>query len=152
MKQIVVLLLGAVLLATPVGAVAKERKGCPPGLAKKSPSCVPPGLAKKGVTAEDWAARRGEDDENGHLDIGDRIERDDYIVLAEGDRVTIDGEEYVVVDVDHGIVLRRDDGWYRLPRVGDGSSYVRVGDALIRVDPETRAVIEIIQLADLILG
>ena len=82
---------------------------------------------------------------------GDRLPRDRYVILHEGDRVIFDGKEYVVVDTDNGTVLRRGADWYRLPRY-DNSEYVRVGDAILRVDPETKAVIELIRLADLILS
>ncbi len=136
-------------IAAPEPAFAKNKAGkhCPPGLAKKTPACVPPGQAKKGVTAEEWQANRDEDDDD--YDVGDRLD-DEYVVLETGDRVTIDGTEYVVVRTGNGTVLKRDDDWYRLP--GDRDDYVRVGDSLIRVDPKTRAVLDVIELADLILG
>ena len=121
-------------------AAGKSGKHCPPGLAKKTPACVPPGLAKKGVTAED----RG-------YDIGDRIPDTEYVILAEGDRVIFEGREYVVVDTDNGTVLRRGDDWYRLPR-DSYSDYVRIGDALVKVNRETKQVIDLIRLADLILS
>ena len=110
------------------------------GLAKKKPDCVPPGLAKKGVTAED----RG-------YDIGDRIEDADYIVLREGERVIFEGREYVVVDTNNGTVLRRGDDRYRLPR-SSSSDYVRIGGSLIKVDRQTKEVVDLIRIADLILG
>jgi len=154
MKQLVVLVLalGMSLAANADTAFAKDRgaRNCPPGLAKKYPPCVPPGLAKKGVTAEEWRTNRGHDDGDDLYDIGDRLDRDDYLILEEGDRLDIDGTEYVVIDTDNGVFLRRGDDFYRLPRPDDGSGYVRVGDSLIRVDSETQQVIEFIQLADLI--
>lgn len=157
MKQLLILILtlGVGLAGAPDFAFAKDRgaKNCPPGLAKKNPPCVPPGLAKKGVTAEAWRANRDSDDDDDDLyDIGDRLDRDDYLTLQEGDRVEIDGTEYVVIDTDNGVILRRGDDFYRLPRHDDGSGYVRVGESLIRVDRETQEVIEMIQLADLIFS
>ncbi len=155
MKQLMILILalGVAFTATTELAVAKDRgaKNCPPGLARKTPRCVPPGLAKKGVTAQEWRANRDNDgDDDEYYDIGDRLDRDDYLILQEGDRVEIDGTEYVVIDTDNGVVLRRGDEFYRLPRHDDGSGYVRVGETLIRVDRETQQVIELIRLADLI--
>lgn len=136
MKTILLTTLAALSLTMAVPAIAKD-KACPPGLAKKSPSCVPPGLAKKGVTSEDWQ--------------GERVEDDDYSILAEGDRVIIDGQEYIVVDTDNGTILRRGDDWYRLPRDAN-TDYVRVGDAIVQVDRETKQVIDWIRLTDLIFG
>ena len=154
----------ALTFTLPMGAdmaLAKNHKaaGCPPGLAKKDPACVPPGQAKKGVTAEDWQNRQDgdvaahdDDDEDDGWTIGDRLERDRWLILEEGDRVTIDGREYIVVDTDNGTVLRAEDDWYRLPSADDGTDWVRVGDELIRVDPETREIIELIELSRLILN
>lgn len=146
------------LSATPLSA---KDKGCPPGLAKKSPACVPPGLAKKGVQQQDFEAMRSRDERDRYDDEddyvydryqrGDRLPSDRYVILDEGDRVILDGREYVVVDTDNGTVLRRGEDWYRLPRYDD-SEYVRIGDAIIRVDRETKQVIDLIRLADLILG
>lgn len=137
-------------------ALARNDKGCPPGLAKKSPACVPPGLAKKGVTARDYDEIRQDDDRDDDYVYdrwrrGDRLPSDRYVILEEGDRVIFEGREYIVVDTDNGTVLKSGDDWYRLPRY-DGSEYVRVGDAIIRVDRETKQVIDLIRLADLILG
>lgn len=163
MKRFSFIVLGVALAlsAAPDTGYAKAKKDCPPGLAKKSPACVPPGLAKKGVTAEEWQARRGDDDQEHHDDHddyvydryrrGDEVPSDRYVILEEGDRVIFDGQEYIVVDTDHGTVLRRGDEWYRLPRYDD-SEYVRIGDAILRVDRKTKAVIDLIRLTDLILG
>ena len=141
------------LSAAPVSA---KDKGCPPGLAKKTPACVPPGLAKKGVTKGDFEEIRREDDEEDDYVYdrwrrGDRLPSDRYVILDEGDRVIFEGQEYIVVDTDNGTVLRRGDDWYRLPRYDD-SEYVRIGDAIIRVNRETKQVIDLIRLADLILS
>ncbi len=156
MKNLVILVLaiGLGISAAPDFAFAKDRgaKNCPPGLSKKNPPCVPPGLAKKGVTSEEWQTNRDRDDGDYEYDIGDRLDRDDYLILETGDRIDIDGTEYVVINTDNGVVLRRDDEFYRLPRHDDGSGYVRIGDELIRVDQETQEIIELIQLADLIFS
>lgn len=160
MKPLFTLTLAAVaaLALTPDMAAAKD-KGCPPGLAKKSPACVPPGLAKKGVSEREYREIRRDDDDRYEDDDyvydrwrrGDRLPRDRYVILEEGDRVIFDGREYIVVDTDNGTVLRRGDDWYRLPRYDD-SEYVRVGDAILRVDRETKQVIDLIRLVDLIVS
>lgn len=166
MKPLFTLTLAAIaaLTLTPDMAAAKD-KGCPPGLAKKSTACVPPGLAKKGVRYREREESRHHDDDDHHYDRehdhddyvydrwrrGDRLPRDRYVILEEGDRVVFEGREYVVVDTDHGTVLRRGDEWYRLPR-HDDSEYVRIGDAILRVDRETKQVIDLIRLVDLILS
>lgn len=143
MKHIITTALTALaLFATPTDVLAapKGDKNCPPGLAKKTPACVPPGLAKKGVTAED----RG-------YDIGDRIDEPDYIILQTGDRVIFEGREYIVVSTSNDTILRRGDDIYRLPRDAR-SDYVRIGDNFIKVNRETKEIIDLIRLADLILG
>lgn len=155
MKPLFFLILATALAFSfaPEPALAKGKK-CPPGLAKKSPACVPPGLAKKGVTRDDYVRERDYDDDDYVYDDwrrGDRLPRDRYVILDEGDRVIFEGEEYIVVDTDNGTVLRRGDDWYRLPRY-DNSEYVRIGDAILRVDRETKQVIDLIRLADLILS
>lgn len=129
------LLLGGASM--PDSGVAQPR-GCPPGLAKKDPPCVPPGLANRG------------DGGDSYDDFADRYDRGDYRVLRTGDIVTVNGRDYVVVRTGDRIVLRRDDDWFDLP--GSRDEYVRIGDSLIRVDPKTRAAIEIVRLADLLLN
>ena len=152
MKQLIILFLafGVSFAATPDTSYAKDKgaKNCPPGLAKKYPPCVPPGQAKKGVTAEEWQARRDGDDD---YSVGDRLDGDDYLILQDGDRIDIDGAEYVVIQTDDGVILWRGNEFYSLPDFDDGSGYLRVGDSLIRVNEETQQVIELIQLVDLIL-
>ena len=142
MKHLIATALTALALVIPptdLFAAGKGAKNCPPGLAKKTPACVPPGLAKKGVTASD----RG-------YDIGDTYE-DAYIVLQNGDRVIFEGREYTVVDTTNGTILRRGPDSYRLPS-NASSDYVRIGESLIKVDRETKEIIDLIRLADLVLG
>lgn len=136
--------LGLGLAAAPDAGEAQPRH-CPPGLAKKDPPCVPPGLANRGGADYDDDRRRDRYD-----DFADRYDRDDYRVLRTGDVVQVNGRDYIVVRDGDRVVLRRDDDWYRLP--GTRDDYVRVGDVLIRVDRRTRAAIEIVRLADLILN
>lgn len=134
-------------LVLPSATFAKGPKHCPPGLAKKKPACVPPGLAMKGKATSD------DDDQDYPEDIAqDDIAEDDYYVLQTGDRVIFEGEEYTVVRTGDRTVLKRGDDWYRLPRLDDGYDYVRVGNAIVQVDRKTKAVFQIIELADLILG
>ena len=147
MKPILIIAaMTAALALSPTLGVAKGagNGGCPPGLAKKNPPCVPPGLAKKGVERGDVATR--DDDSDRDDDSAAR-----YVRLEPGDRVDIDGVEYVVISTSDGILLRRDEGFYRLP-ARDDSNYVRIGDALIRVSAETQAVIDTIRLVDLLLN
>ena len=129
-------------LVLPGMAYSKGPKHCPPGLAKKTPACVPPGQAKKDKTTS-------YDDREVYRD-DDRTE--DYRILRVGDRVIFEGQEYTVVQTGGDTVLRRNDEWYRLPRYDDGSEYVRVGDVILRVNRKTKAVFQIIELADLILN
>ena len=126
------------VLALPTLAEAKGPKHCPPGLAKKSPACVPPGQATKGAAYSD--------------DRDDYVKEDRYSELRVGDRVVLDGDEYVVIKAGETVVLRRNDTIYRLPRIDDGSDYVRVGNVIVKVDRKTKAVFELIELADLILS
>lgn len=126
------------VLTLPTLVEAKGPKHCPPGLAKKSPACLPPGQAKKGVGYSD--------------DRDDYVKEDRYSDIRVGDRVVLDGEEYVVVRAGETVVLRRNDTIYRLPRIDDGSDYVRVGNVIVKVDRKTKAVFELIELADLILS
>lgn len=157
MTRIIALALAATLVLPAGAAIAKEKGGrhCPPGLAKKDPACVPPGQAKKGLRYDEDYARedryKDDDDRYEHEDdddwYGDRYDR-----LETGDRVVMDGREYEVIRIGDRIILRREDDAYRLPRIGDGSEYVRMGDVIVRVDRKTKAAIQIIELADLILG
>lgn len=153
------------LLALAPSAEAKGPKGCPPGLAKKSPACIPPGLAKKNSYRaperyDPYVHRADRDDLRREDRIrsdrygwrrGDRIPRDRYVILAEGDRVIFNGREYTVVDTDRATVLRRDDDWYRLPDYYD-EDYVILDNRIVRVDPTTRRILDIIELADLLLN
>lgn len=147
MHRTIIFTLALAALALPGPALAKGPKHCPPGLAKKTPACVPPGQAKKSAGYEDkYTDDRHERDEDERY--SDRYDR-----IRAGDRVILNGEEYTVVRADdERIVLRRDDTIYRLPHIGDGSDYVRVGDAIVRVDPKTKAIVDWIRLTDLILS
>ena len=129
----------ALAMTTLPGAALAGPKGCPPGLAKKSPACVPPGQAKKGVTAEEWHR-------------GDRVSDDRYDVLRDGDRIVYDGREYRIVERNGRLVLRRDGDFYDLPRQERGRDYVRIGDQILSVNRETKQVIDVIRLVDLILS
>ena len=145
------LILAAFLTAAfAAGPAAAKPKHCPPGLAKKTPACIPPGQAKKGDTARYDDKDRYRDETRRDDDRYDRA--DAYEILRIGDRVIFEGEEYIVVRTGDRTVLRREDDYYRLPRLDDGSEYVRVGDVILKVDRKTRALFEIIELADLILN
>ena len=90
---------------------------CPPGLAKKSPACIPPGQAKKRVYDND----------------------DDYDYDDDGRRVIY----YRVGDV------VRDDCTvvpYTRYRSLPAGTYCRYEDRLLQIDPETRAVLTILDL------
>ena len=149
MTRFLALALAAALLAPAGAAFAKDKGGkhCPPGLAKKDPACVPPGQAKKGVRYDDRA-----DDDRYEREEDDDFYGDRYDRLETGDRIVMDGREYEVVRIGDSVILRREDDLYRLPEIGDESDYVRMGDVIVRVDPKTKAAIQIIELADLILG
>ena len=149
MTRILALVLAATLTQVAAPALAKNAKHCPPGLAKKSPACVPPGQAKKGVTSKEWQEKRGHEEvtQDDHYDDDDF----DTAILKDGDIVRIDGKDYEVIDTRYGPILRREDELYRLPRYDD-SEYVRVGDALVRVDRETKNIIDWIKLTHLILS
>lgn len=148
MRNALLFTLLAATLSLTGAAMANGPKHCPPGLAKKSPACVPPGQAKKGVRYEDNRDDAFEDEQ-----VTEDLYDDRYDRIRVGDRVVLEGEEYTVVRSEDGrVVLRRNDTLYRLPTVGDGSEYVRMGDVLVRVDPTTRAIVEWIRLTDLIFG
>ena len=100
---------------------------------------MPPGLAKKGVTADEWQR-------------GDHISDDRHDTLRRGDRIVYEGDEYIIVERDGMLVLRRDGDDYRLPRIDNDRDYVQIGDQILSVSRETKQVIDIIRLADLILG
>ena len=135
-----VLAASLLVLVLPTLAEAKGPKHCPPGLAKKNPACVPPGQAKKGGTY------------NSDRDDDEYYDNDRYTDLRIGDRIVLEGQEYIVASTGETVVLRRNDSLYRLPRIGDGSDYVRVGDVIVKVDRKTKAIFELIELADLILS
>ncbi len=136
MKMLAIAVLSASLVL-PGAAIAKGPKHCPPGLAKKTPACVPPGQANKAYSRDD--------------DWNQNVWRD-YRDIRVGDRVIINGDEYRVVKTGERVVLRRDDDYYRLPWPGRDRDYVRIGNVIVQVDRKTKAVFEIIELADLILN
>lgn len=115
-------------------APAMAKQNCPPGLAKKAVPCVPPGLAKKGV--------RYDDDDHRYDDRAHHDDRDYRDRLRVGD---------LYVDSD-GRIRVRDYDRYRLPRLGENETYYRDGRIVYRVNDETRRVIELIRLADLVFG
>lgn len=127
-----VLALGLAL--TPAVALAGP-KHCPPGLAKKSPACVPPGQAKK-------SAGRDYDRDRTYVD------RDGYVRIREHDGFRR-GDYYVDR---RGYVRVRDYDRYRLPRPREGEAYYRDGTVVFRVDRETRQIIELVRLVDLVFG
>lgn len=141
MKTLILALaaLGALSLGAPAASAAP--KHCPPGLAKKSPSCVPPGLAKRGGGDRDDGDRYRER-------YGDRYDRG----YREG---YIDGYRVAVGDVlrrgDYRLI--RDPGRYNLrPYRGDDWRYYLVRDTIVRADPDTRRVLAIVGLAELLLN
>ena len=105
-------------------ALAKNKGHCPPGLAKKAVPCVPPGQAKKGGRAPGY----------------------EYIREYDGYRA---GDRYVWSDRYNRF---RDYDRYRLPRLRENETYYRDGHFVLRVDNETRRVIDLIRLADLVLS
>jgi len=91
----------------------------------------PPGLAKKAVPCipPGQAKKYGYDDHRYHR-IADRyVLRDDWIR-----------------------VRNRDRDRYRLPRLGENEAYYRDGRIVYRVNEETRRVLELIRLADIVLS
>lgn len=121
-------------------AAAPAARHCPPGLARKNPPCVPPGLAKKGVT--EWER---DDERHRHFD-GDpvrftRIVDRDGRVIAVGDVVDDGYDRYVVL---------REPGRYGLPPLEADEMYLQVGDAALRLDRDTRRVLTILALGNLL--
>lgn len=151
-------MLGVAFAFAPDAALAKGPKGCPPGLQKKNPACVPPGQAAKGVTAEEWANRNSgedapdEDEEEIADDKNDIYDDERFARLEPGDKIIIDDQEYTVVANDGGILLERNGTVFRLPELDEDTAFVRVGDAIVRVDEKTRALIDIVRLTDLLIS
>ncbi len=127
-RFVVITALGLGLAAGASPALAKGPKHCPPGLAKKAVPCVPPGQAKK------YDRAYGDDDLYYRI-----MEHGGY---RAGDRYRWDGRYDRFRDYDR----------YRLPRLRENEAYYRDGNVLLRVDNETRRVIELIRLADIVLG
>jgi hypothetical protein len=140
MKTSAILALTALLAATAGPALADGRghghgnargesyRNCPPGLAKKSVPCVPPGQAKK-------AYRSGYDD--------DRYEREDHHRYRVGDRFDRDRYPYERID---------NYNRWDLPPVGRNEGYYRDGRVIYRVDEQTRRVLALFRLAEIITG
>ncbi|SEN66244.1 hypothetical protein [Palleronia pelagia] len=101
-------------------AVGQAAAGCPPGLAKKNPPCVPPGQAKQ--------AARSEYDGVPDYTVGDIV---DEIILRDRLRRISDYDRYNLRDV-------------------DGVRYYRDDRQIYRVDPTTRAILDIIALAEVL--
>ena len=49
-------------------------------------------------------------------------------------------------------IIVRNPSRYRLPRLGRGESYYRIGDSFVRVDRETRKVLELIEALGAVLN
>lgn len=90
---------------------------CPPGLSKKSPACHPPGQTKPRL--------RGYNDD--HADNALRLGQRGYRI---GDHAR-----------DDCVIVSR----YRYQSLPPGT-YCRVEDRLLQIDPETRAVLTILQV------
>ncbi len=111
----------AVLLLPALAAMpghSKPKGHCPPGLAKKAIPCVPPGQASKGARADD-----------------NRLDERAY---RRGDYYLDDGRYRRVRDYDR----------YGLPRLREGEVYYGGGNIVIRVDRETRQILDLIRLVD----
>ncbi len=127
-RFLMIAVLGAGLAAGASPSLAKGPNHCPPGLAKKAVPCVPPGQAKK--------YDRVYGDEDRYYRI---LEHRGYRI---GDRYRWDDRYDRFWDYDR----------YRLPRLRENEAYYRDGRVVLRVDNETRRVIELIRLADIVLG
>ncbi|MGB8624240.1 MAG: excinuclease ABC subunit A [Paracoccaceae bacterium] len=108
--------------------MADSFRSCPPGLAKKSPACVPPGQAKK------WRGHR-EDGGDDHRYGRDSYRDDDHRwdpqhgYYRRGERVD---DHYVFIN----------DPWrYGLDR---HYRYYRRDGYILRVDPDTQKVLDLI--------
>ncbi|EPX79144.1 hypothetical protein [Litoreibacter arenae] len=88
------------------------------GVADAGPKGCPPGLAKKdnGCLPPGQAKKS----RGYHYKVGDYVNRD-----------------YVVI---------RDRGAYGMPPLNDGDAYIRVGDNILRVDRETRLVLDLVRI------
>lgn len=130
MKSISPLLAIALAFAVTGAPGPAAAKDCPPGLAKKSPACVPPGLAKKGVRAHD-------DDRDHDRDRYSDRDRDDVYVIGDDGRIYRIGDRLRREDY---VLLRRDD-FYRLPPLDPGRTYVRVDDQIVEVVAATNLLV-----------
>jgi hypothetical protein len=123
MTRTILIACAVALAAAGSPALAKGPGGCPPGLAKKAVPCVPPGQAKKGVR---YDPRTGE---HYRLRVGDRYDPDRYRY----DRLY----DYEAYD---------------LPPIGRNEGYYRDGYVVYRIDRETRRVLDLFRLAEIMTG
>lgn len=134
MKSISPLLAIALAFAVTGAPGPAAAKDCPPGLAKKSPACVPPGLAKKGVRAHDDDR---DHDRDRYSDRDRYRDRDDVYVIGDDGRIYRIGDRLRREDY---VLLRRDD-FYRLPPLDPGRTYVRVDDQIVEVVAATNLLV-----------
>ena len=100
-----------------------------PAIAQGKAGC-PPGLAKKSVPCvPPGQAKKGIADPYDRLRVGDRYDHDRYRY----DRI-------------------RDYDRWNLPPIGRNEGYYRDGHVVYRVDEETRRVLAMMRLAQIILG
>lgn len=146
MKSISPLLAIALAFAVTGAPGPAAAKDCPPGLAKKSPACVPPGLAKKGVRAHDddrdhdrdrYSDRDRYRDRDRYTDRDRYRDRDDVYVIGDDGRIYRIGDRLRREDY---VLLRRDD-FYRLPPLDPGRTYVRVDDQIVEVVAATNLLV-----------
>jgi len=128
-------------------------QGCPPGLAKKNNGCRPPGQAKKA---------RKQSTPNPDVTIRETTTtttetRDGTITTRTVEYVTLEnGERYRVGDrlnTSYRDLVRVIDNpdLFDLAPVAQNRSYVRVGDTAVMVDNDTREVLALIALANLLI-
>lgn len=159
------------------GKVKVKSKGvgyhghCPPGLAKKNLPCVPPGLARTAPGLRDRDRdhydrdryddhyRYDDHDYDHDAFYGDRrYDRDRFLDGYSGRELTrittFDGDvihlgDVIVDPVDRYPVLDAD--IFGLPPIADDQYYLRTGDAAVLLDSDTRRVMRILALADLLI-
>lgn len=151
MRRLAILIVTALAFLAPAPVVLA--KDCPPGLAKKTPKCVPPGQAKKGVTAEEWADRRGDadSDEDDDDDEDRRIVDDEDL---ENVYVTIDGRRYLVGQrlPDGRVIIDDPDLLGLLPPLEDGHVYMQIDDKVVEAVRATNLFVRALGAADALLN